>query len=142
MFARKCHTSLPRSDLLKSINSDPNPSMYVASLYLLNFVNSKDNVPQTCIIVTSRYRKSMILKNVSETCYIKKGSQINATLCFCCIFCIYRINALRTGKNDALCAYRISYVQQRGCRVLGSLRLSMRHAVQDHKAEALLRCRA
>ena len=34
----------------------------------------------------------------------------------------WRINAWRTGSSGELCAYRTSYVPQRGCRGSGSLR--------------------
>ena len=54
----------------------------------------------------------------------KKGSQLRALSNSVFV----AINAWRTGTNDALCAYRISYVPQRGCRGSGSQRLSVRHA--------------
>lgn len=47
---------------------------------------------------------------------------------------VWKLNASRTGTNDVLCAYRISYVPQHGCRGSGSQRLSVGRARRVHKA--------
>ena len=48
------------------------------------------------------FKNQELIAVVLKSCYIKKGLQNNATLCFNCIFFSVKLNASRTGTNGGL----------------------------------------